>query len=340
VIGLAVAGGLLLSGAASADKIGAPDRDKSGDRPLQVALASNWRARPPAEFGFSDSGPGFLKAGWAAVGAGSSIARFPISWTNIAQYGWRNLDQVVDSLEASGVRPMLTVADAPPWVSPGAYVNGQFHIRAPDPRFDDQFAAFYTELARRYPDAVLQVWSEPNLEFYGKIPPNRYVELAELAVDAVHAVNPDQTVIGAGPSPGDDAWRQYLRAVYSSLDPRIGIGVNLYPRKGRSLTRALRRLSKDFRRVKKLSRGRPIWVTETGLASIQFGVMRQAKGSARIYKILAGGNAEAIIFHRLIDPDYGINEWEDSLGAITVDQQPTPLYDSLRTVRMRHLGMK
>ena len=154
-------------------------------------------------------------------------------------------------------------------------------------------------------------------------------------------MNPDQTVIGAAPSPGDDAWRQYLRAVYSSLDPSIEVGVNLYPRKGRSLERAMRRLSKDFHRVKKLARGRPIWVTETGLASIQFGVKRQAKGSAQIYKILSGGNAEAVIFHRLIDPDDGINEWEDSLGALDRRwSSRTPLYKRLRALRLRHLRIR
>lgn len=337
--GVAIAAVHMLTGAASGDQGNAKDRDKAGHRPLQVKMASRWQDRPPAEFGFSDSGPGFLKASEGAVAAGSTIARFPVSWTNIMEHGFRNLNRVVSLLEASGITPLLTVADAPPWTSPEAYVNGQFYIRAPDPAFDGQFAAFYAELARRYPDAVLQVWSEPNLEFYGKIPPDRYVELAELAAATVHAINPEQTVIGAAPSPGDDAWRQYLRAVYSSLDPSIDIGINLYPRKGRSVTRALRRLSKDYRRVQKIARGRPIWVTETGLASIQFGVMRQARGSARIYKILAGGNAKAIIFHRLIDPDYGINEWEDSLGALTVDEQPKPLFEKLRRLRQRHLDL-
>jgi hypothetical protein len=302
-------------------------------------MASHWQARPPAEFGFSDSGPGFLKAAGAAAGAGSSVARFAVSWTFIDEHGFDNLDRVVELLRANDIRPLLTVSDAPPWAAPGALINGQFYIRPPEPEFDDEFAAFYAELARRYPEAVLQVWSEPNLEFYGKIPPDRYVELAKAAAAAVHAVNPNQTVIGASPSPGDDAWRQYLRAVYSSLDPTIDVGVNLYPRKGRSISRATRRLSKDFRRAKKIARGRPIWVTETGLAAVQFGVKRQAKGSAQIYKILSGGNAEAIIFHRLIDPDYGINEWEDSLGAITAEQQPMPLYKKLRALRLRHMRM-
>ncbi len=98
----------------------------------------------------------------------------------------------------------------------------------------------------------------------------------------------------------------------------------------------MRRLSKDFKRVKKIAKGRPIWVTETGLASIQFGVQRQAKGSAQIYKILAGGNAEAIIFHRLIDPESPVNEWEDTLGALRVDLSPKPLYNRLRALRLRH----
>jgi hypothetical protein len=245
-------------------------------------------------------------------------------------------------LRANGIRPLLMVSDVPPFANPAAHPvkGGPFYIVPPLHHADDDFAGFYTLLARRYPDAVIQVWSEPNLEFYGKIPPDRYVELAEIAAAAVHEVNPSQTVIGAAPSPGDDAWRQYMRAVYSVLDPSIEVGVNLYPRKGRSVERAMRRLSKDFRRVQKIADRRPIWVTETGLASVQFGVKRQAKGSAQIYKILSGGNAKAIIFHRLIAPDAGINEWEDSLGAMTVDAQPTPMYKRLRALRLRHLQIR
>jgi len=126
--------------------------------------------------------------------------------------------------------------------------------------------------------------------------------------------------------------------VYSSLsDPSIGVSINLYPRKGRSIVKALRRLSKDFRRAKKIADGRPVWVTETGLAGIQFGLRRQARGSALIYKLLAGGKARGIIFHRLADPDPPINEWENSLGAITVDDTPKPVYTRLRSVRLRHL---
>jgi hypothetical protein len=335
-IGLAAVSALALTGAAA----GKQDGETKADQPLRVALASNWNKRPPAEFGFSDSGPGFLKAADEAAQAGSSVARLAVSWTNVLERGWKNLDQVVEVLRANGITPLLMVSDAPPWSNPEALVNGVFYIRPPLHRFDGAFAAFYTALATRYPDAVFQVWSEPNLEFYGKIPPDRYVQLAEAAAAAVHAVNPHQTVIGAAPSPGDDAWRQYLRAVYSSLDPSIEVGVNLYPRKGRSLERAMRRMSKDFHRVKKLARDRPIWVTETGLASIQFGVKRQAKGSAQIYKILSGGNAEAVIFHRLIDPDYGINEWENSLGALTIEEQPKPLYRRLRALRLRHLRIR
>lgn len=336
--GIVVVSTVALASAAPGDNGSIKPDNGTGRVPLRAAMASQWQASKPAEFGFSDSGPGFLKATGAAADAGSSVARFAISWTNIWEHGFENLDDVVEVLGANGITPLLTVSDAPPWAAPGAFVDGRFYIKPPDPEFDDEFAAFYATLAARYPEAILQVWSEPNLAFYGQIPPARYVELVEKAAAAVHLVNPEQTVIGASPSPGDDAWRQYMRAVYSSIsDPSIAVGVNLYPRRGRSLERATRRLSKDFKRVKTIARGRPIWVTETGLAAIQFGAKRQAKGSGQIYKILAGGGAEAIVFHRLIDPDDQINEWENSLGALEADSTPNPLYERLRVLRLRHL---
>lgn len=336
VVGL-VAAVAIAAGAGASSQQEAQEQADQGPRTLRAQMASKWKTRQPAQFGFSDSGPGFLKAAPAAAYARSTVARFAISWTNIWEHGWGNLDDVVAVLRENGITPLLTVSDSPPWANPDALRNGRFHIVAPLHRYDADFAQFYAALAMRYPDAILQVWSEPNLEFYGQIPPDRYVELANLAADTVHAINPGQLVLGAATSPGDAAWRQYTRAIYASLDREIGVAANLYPRKGRSLRLAARRLSKDFRRVKKVARGRPIWITETGLAAIQFGLRRQAKGSAQIYKILAGGGAKGIIFHRLIDPDRPINEWEDTLGALTIDQRQKPLFKRLRSLRMRHL---
>ena len=54
----AIVAALALTGVAAGERSGKQDGESEAETPLRIAMASNWRERGPAEFGFSDSGRG------------------------------------------------------------------------------------------------------------------------------------------------------------------------------------------------------------------------------------------------------------------------------------------
>jgi hypothetical protein len=307
-------------------------------------------------------------AGWAhgftvkqklrlAERAGGRIIRTNLDWRTVEprrdrwdEWGWAATEEVYDAARARGMRVILVIGFAPHWArgrrpfgcGPGSG-PGQGRCEAP-PRgaMVPEWAEFAAEAARRFPEAILEVWNEPNLvAFWRSGPsPRRYARLYVAAERAIHRVNRNIPVLTGGLAnthashlPSIPPVR-FLRRVFTA-EPRIGsvadgLSVHAYPG-GRDLgpgTRFRRTLT-GIRGVRNRfgSSETPLYLTEVGLSR---GVPERAtpKQQARtLDRIWASAqrmpDVRAVLFHRLLTVwDTTSDSWE--LGTSWLEPGPFP----------------
>jgi hypothetical protein len=134
--------------------------------------------------------------------AGFDWVRQQVVWRDIEDpvngiYGWDELDQIVETVNAYGGKLLVNVVQ-----SPTAYnaTNG-----LPD---DPQMLAnFLEQMVLRYGDKIhaYEIWNEPNLahETGGTIVPEdvgHYVEILKAAYQRIKSLNPDAIVLAAASS--------------------------------------------------------------------------------------------------------------------------------------------
>ena len=134
------------------------------------------------------------------------------------EYDWVAYDRIVEEAAARDLRLAAVLWQSPAWAAPDP--------TAPPADLAD-FAAFAGRLAERYGGQidVYQIWDEPNLASgWGGEPASavEYAALLEAAYTAIHAADPDATVLTAGLAPtvetGPDNLSDflYLRALYDN----------------------------------------------------------------------------------------------------------------------------
>src|SRR5918995_1109445 len=199
-------------------------------QPLVTAIAD------PAEFAGPDAQVAFDRS----AGAGASVVRIFISWTEVApqgytkpagfdarnpadpQYRWEGADRQIRLAVARGLTPIVGLAWAPGWAETAS--NGGFTgAGRPDPR---EYGDFAHAAARRYGGAFAdlprvrywEAWNEPNL-FVNLLPQydtplsepvsttskplsgNHYRRLLNAFAASVHRVHRNNVVIGGGLAP-------------------------------------------------------------------------------------------------------------------------------------------
>jgi len=297
-----------------------------------LALLAGLLAVPAANastgpiFGFNDTPETFAAHADAAQNAGAKMARIPVSWERLeprpGRFDFSWLDPAVTAVGGRGIRPLFVLSAAPDWAAPQC-------DRAVTPvcpvgqGFEDAYAQMALELLQRYRGSQVQAWNEPNLPGFGGISPDRVAELTNV----LYRVAP-RKVIGPAASPGKSDYLGYTARAYRDINPHVPLAVNIYPR---SVFRALR-LEDDWGRIRRIAGRRPIWVTEIGFSTYEFGPKGQARESASAYRFLAEHGARAIIFHCLQDPSNTANEWLGTLGLLNADGQPKPAFAALRRV--------
>jgi hypothetical protein len=154
-----------------------------------------------------------LPAQAAALGAGlgSSLVRVALNWAFTqaragSPYDWRKWDERYRAYTALGIRPIWAIQASPRWaVDPGVASEacpvkllrllqaGQECLTGPAAAHRADYAAFAATVARRYPlSAAVEIWNEPNLDYYWRNPdPVAYGALARQAIAAVRRAPED-----------------------------------------------------------------------------------------------------------------------------------------------------
>lgn len=153
--------------------------------------------------------------------SGFNWVRFQISWAEFerAPEQWDPLpyDRMIEAMTQSGLNVLLVIAKAPDWAlsdDPETFLSDY-----------DAFGNFVSFIADRYQGKVqaYEIWNEQNLaaEWGGHVNPAEYVEMLQVAHDAIKAVDPNAQVVFGGLTPTgitdpavaiDDV--QYLQQVY------------------------------------------------------------------------------------------------------------------------------
>jgi arabinogalactan endo-1,4-beta-galactosidase len=144
------------------------------------------------------------------------------------------------------------------------------------PKDADAFAAYASNLARRYPQILAwEVWNEPNTSFFWRpaVDAAAYTNLLEKTYLAVKAANPKARVILGGLSPGNTASvadsaaaAQFLSAIYQAGGGAFFDAVAYHAYGTGALDDWLADALLGIRSVMDLNGDiwKPVWITEMG----------------------------------------------------------------------------
>jgi hypothetical protein len=150
-----------------------------------------------------------------------------IEWKNYepskGQYQWGEMDRLVESCQAAGIKLLFSVVKAPKWARPG---NADLSVEGP-PTNPQDFADFLSAMAERYKGRVqaYEIWNEQNLHYeWGNEPldAGRYVQLLAAAYRAIKAKDPGAVVVSGALTPcGDNPGKaiddlRYLEQMYQA----------------------------------------------------------------------------------------------------------------------------
>lgn len=272
--------------------------------------------------------------------AGGNAIRTNLDWRNAEprhdewnESWWASWSELYEESLVRGVRPIFIIGFAPAWARHPDQRCGSDALGRIGPGFgacelpprremDFEWAAYAAEVARRFPESMIEVWNEPNTSDYWRPRPDpvRYAELLALAYRAIKAVSPRTEVITGGllNVRRTDRWgteisaADFLAVAYGSSPSIIGsadyIGLHPYPSRAAVGRRSrFTRTIADVRAVKEAAGDeRPILATETGVSRADLAVAperRQAKAIGRIQRRLTAiPDVAGVVYHRIVEP--------------------------------------
>ena len=289
--------------------------------------------------------------------AGGTMLRTSLDWRSLEPVrdrwedsAWIAAAELYDVALRHGVTPIFVIGFAPDWAreaggecGPGSGPGWGTCELPPRRTMDLHWAEYASEVARRFPEAIIEVWNEPNLTaFWDSGPqPERYADLFMLAERAVRAVAPETPVILAGlievkdPEEGMPIGT-FLRRTYRAR-PQIAEradGINLQPYPGGTDLGPGSAFERAFDRVRAIRdefglRSTPLYVTEVGVSTAgKEGVTatQQALTMRRVLeRVRAMPEVRALLFHRLLSPgDTTDNPWELGVSWLLPGSYPPP----------------
>ena len=253
---------------------------------------------------------------------GARHLRTGVSWADFvrpdgrAWYDWQ-----MARLRASGLEVLLSVWHTPPSIAVAPACN------APPRRLRD-YADFIDLVITDYGDAWhhLELWNEPNNRYkwdFAQHDP-QWRKFGEMAGEAAYwAKQRGRRVVLGGMIPVDPAWLAMMDG-YGVLDHVDAVGIHAFPdmwfpgHPNWEWHRDWHGWPAKLDRLADVARGRPIWVTETGLATWDLAEAREAKLAmqCRAIDAVAAAPGERFYLYSLIDLDPA----RDAIEGFHVDE--------------------
>ncbi|MDX6666819.1 MAG: polysaccharide biosynthesis protein PslG [Solirubrobacteraceae bacterium] len=306
-----------------------------------IAFAGAGTAQAAPVMGFTDDWGGnpALLAKSRTVGA--SAARLYVCWcaieSNQGRLDWFGVDAAYRGMQATGLKPLIVAVGSPTWAGGGGGAS------PPNARYDANWQAFVRTLAQRYGGAMgIEIWNEPNfgVSFGGKADPVRFTQLLKGAYAAIKGVAPSMPVISGGLAgtryvdSGGMPDDEFLRAMYKNgaKNAMDAIGDHFYP-SGHPLVFGMRGDLDRLRGVRNSQgdSGKPIWVTEFGLSTIQWPghelvpEWEQGPGLAAMYCVFARSSDIPVVMPYRLQDTGGTG-----LGIFRADGSAKPAVEVLR----------
>lgn len=275
--------------------------------------------------------------------------RTGISWADYYRPGGpRWYDWQMRRLADAGLEVLLSVWHTPPSISEGHACN------TPPRRLRD-YADFIDIVIRRYGGqfAALELWNEPNNRYkwdFRRFDPT-WSKFAEMIGAAAYwARRCGQTTVLGGMIPVDPEWLKLI-ASYGVLDYIDVVAIHGFPgmwwpgQPNWDWHDQWNGWQAKLSSISPHAGGRPIWVTETGLATWDLATGRTGKRDLQLTmldRVVAaaadGGCIERAYWYSLIDLDpsrnaiegFHADENEYHMGLVTFAGQRKPAFDRLK----------
>ena len=308
-----------------------------------LAVPARGSASPFVRYGIQDDawlryGPGTLDARVGELEAlGAGVVRVTLNWRQIEPRrgvdSWGRSDELLRSLHAHGLAPLVTLYGTPRWANGGRSQNWA-------PTNSSTFAAFAARAAKRYPFVHLwTIWNEPNQRRWLRpTSPAVYTQrLLDPAYAAIHRASPHSVVAGGVTAPRGStggvspvAWIAGMKKAHARLD---AFAHNPYPlRPGETPTSGgcghcatitmatLPRLLTDVRRA--FGTRTRIWLTEYGYQTNPpdrtLGVSYAAQARYLSEAALRAYRAPRvdILVHYLVRDEPAVGRWQSGLFTV------------------------
>jgi CDP-paratose 2-epimerase len=270
--------------------------------------------------------------------------RTGISWADFHRPGGKRwYDWQMKALHGAGLEVLLSVWHTPPSLAEGGSCAGP-------PRNLKDYADFIDLVISDYGDlfGALELWNEPNNRLkwdFVNSDPGWKKFAAMIAMAAYWAKQCGKTTVLGGMIPVDPSWLALMKG-YGALEHIDVVAIHAFP--GMWWSGApnwdwyshWRGWEDKVRAIAEEAEGRPIWVTETGLATWDLAQKRPAKHNlqARLLSEAAAAPATRVYWYSLIDLDpkreaiegFHVDENEYHLGLVTYEGKKKPAYHGMK----------
>jgi hypothetical protein len=271
------------------------------------------------------------------VSDANRVARLFACWCEMETPGqghtFTRIQSAYDALVRAGIHPIISVSGSPYQWSAGACNANTAPCFARPVGHDREWSDFWSDLAYNFPDAILEVWNEPNLSRFwkqagGGVDPEDYARLLNLAYTAIKRARPATQVLApslaatGSPDVGGLADDAFLKRFFAA-DPHFdGLSIKPFAGPAEPWTFNVRAKVKRVEAQRDAAGfgAKKIWIVNTGLSTggdPQHATPTEAQqgiGLASDYRALAADpDIAAIIVFRLVDT-LNSDPWEAHLG--------------------------